>query len=148
MLGLSVVKRLTDFEQSRPKKEITPMKNLLRIIPIIVLLFTFTACGSNNDNDEMDDEEVSEEVTQGMENFWMEQREEFISLAEALLDSWEERIEENADSETAEELKADIDRINDELSELEQAEKSDWEEMREEIAGMINDLREKADYLE
>ncbi len=118
----------------------------IKILSIVILAFTITACG--NGNGEMDeDEETSEEVTSGMEHHWMDQREEFIDLAEIQLDEWEERIEELEGDRSAE-LKDELDEIREKLSDLEQSAQEDWEDMRQEIAGDINNLREKIEAAE
>ena len=77
----------------------------------------------------------------------MDQREEFIDLAEIQLDEWEERIEELEGDRSAE-LKDELDEIREKLSDLEQSAQEDWEDMRQEIAGDINNLREKIEAAE
>jgi len=118
------------------------MKYFVKFLLIGFSAVTLFACTPDNGDNEMEDEETSEGITQGMEHFWMEQREEFIELAEYQLDEWEEQIEEIEESEVASNLNERIEEIREKLSDLEQSEEEDWEEMRQDIAGDINDLRE------
>lgn len=118
----------------------------IKILSIVILAFSITACGNGNGETEQD-EETSEEVSSGMEHFWMEQRDEFIDLAETQLDEWVDRIGDLDDNRSAE-LKNDLDEIREKLSDLEQSAQEDWEDMREDIAGDINNLRQNIESAE
>lgn len=101
-----------------------------------------------SDGEASDEQQTNEEVTQGMEQYWMEQRQEFTDLVETRLDEWEASLEEYQQSEDVSAIQNEIDHLRERLSDLEQAEESEWIDMREEIAGEINDLRDKMDELE
>ncbi len=118
----------------------------IKILSIVILAFSITACGNGNGETEQD-EETSEEVSSGMEHFWMEQRDEFIDLAETQLDEWVDRIGDLDDNRSAE-LKNDLGEIREKLSDLEQSAQEDWEDMREDIAGDINNLRQNIESAE
>ncbi|MEX0660179.1 MAG: hypothetical protein WD381_06945 [Balneolaceae bacterium] len=121
------------------------MHKLLKIISIVLLVFSVTACGSNGDSDS--DTEENEDVTQGMEQYWMDQREEFIELTENQIEEWKETLE-NSDSEQADELNVELDKVSEKLSDIEQDERHEWEDSREEIVAALNDIRREIEDME
>ena len=123
------------------------MKKLLKIFAIILLAITVTACGSE-EYDENGDTEESEEVTQGMEQYWMEQREEFMELAQNQVDEWKAVVEEAESSETVDEIKRQLSEIEEMIEDIEQAEEHEWEDERDEIAEALNNLRSEIEDLE
>jgi len=123
------------------------MKKLLKIFAIILLAITVTACGSE-EYDENGDTEESEEVTQGMEQYWMEQREEFMELAQNQVDEWKAVVEEAESSETVDEINRQLSEIEEMIEDIEQAEEYEWEDERDEIAEALNNLRSEIEDLE
>ena len=123
------------------------MKKLLKIFAIILLAITVTACGSG-EYDENGDTEESEEVTQGMEQYWMEQREEFMELAQNQVDEWKAMLEEAESSETVDEINRQLSEIEEMIEDIEQAEEYEWEDERDEIAEALNNLRSEIENLE
>jgi len=119
----------------------------IRILSAILLTIAMVACGNGNDGMEFQEED-REEIERGMEQFWMEQREEFIHLAEERLNGWKESLEEYDDRAAVSDIESDIENIREKLTELQQTERYEWEEKREEIASDINDLRHKIEDLE
>lgn len=124
------------------------MYKKIKILSIIVLTLAMMACGNGNGGMEGQEEDMEEGIETGMEQFWMEQREEFIYLAEERLNGWEESLEEYDDNPTISDIETDIENIREKLNELQETEEEEWEEMREEIASDINDLRHKMEDLE
>lgn len=120
----------------------------IKILSLILLTLAMMACGNGNGGMEGQEEDMEEGIETGMEQFWMEQREEFIYLAEERLNGWEESLEEYDDNPTISDIETDIENIREKLNELQEIEQEEWEEMREEIASDINDLRHKMEDLE
>lgn len=120
----------------------------IKILSIILLTLAMMACGNGNGGMEGQEEDMEEGIETGMEQFWMEQREEFSYLAEERLNGWEESLEEYDDNPTISDIETDIENIREKLNELQETEEEEWEEMREEIASDINDLRHKMEDLE
>ncbi len=124
------------------------MNKSIKILSLVLLTLVMMACGNGNGGMEGQQEDMEEGIETGMEQYWMEQREEFILLAEERLNGWEESLEEYDNNPTISDIETDIENIREKLNELQETEQEEWEEMREEIASDINDLRHKMEDLE
>ncbi|CAN5346755.1 hypothetical protein BH23BAC3_BH23BAC3_16370 [soil metagenome] len=124
------------------------MIKTIKIVSVFLLTITMIACGNGDGGMEGQEEDMEEGIEMGMEQYWMEQREEFIYLVEERLNGWEVSLEVYDDGSTASDIESDIENIREKLTELQQTERAEWEEKREEIASDINDLRHKMEDLE
>lgn len=120
----------------------------IKIIAVILLTITMISCEERGGGMEGQENDLEEGIEMGMEQYWMEQRDEFVFLAEESLDEWEQTLDAYDDRAAVSDVESEIENIREKLSELEQAEREEWEEMRNEIASDLNNLRHKIEDLE
>lgn len=123
------------------------MRKLLKTLLTICMIFTLSACADEEGAEDPEDYET-DDITQEMTTHWMDQRDEFVELAENQLDQFEERLsdlrEEN-DEEKLRELDEQLDELHENLSEIETAEEELWEDKRDDLAGRIHELQTELD---
>jgi len=124
------------------------MLKLIKYLSIFLLAIAVIGCENGDGGMEGQEEDMEEGIETGMEQYWMEQRDEFVFLAEESLDEWEQTLDQYDDRAAVSEVESEIENIREKLSELEQAEREEWEEMRNDIASDLNNLRHQIEDLE
>ncbi len=95
-----------------------------------------------------DDYVQDEGIEQGMQDFWIEQRGNFIEGAEFQIEELEGNLELKEDRKRANELNIELDNLRERLNELEQEGEQEWEDTRDEIANALIDIRREIDDME
>jgi len=120
------------------------MRKFLKTLLTICVIFTLSACVDEDHAEDPEDYET-EDITEEMTTHWMDQRDEFIELAENQIEDFEEKFSERRDEiedeEKVNELEGRLDDLSENLSDLEAAEEEHWQEKRDDIAGAIYDIQ-------
>lgn len=114
-----------------------------RLMVLIVMAFVLVvACNPDPSSEGDRDDQVQDEgVSQGMQDFWIEQRDKFIEGAEFQIEELEERLDEKENREKVSELNTELDNLRQRVSDIEQESEHEWEETRDEIANALIDIR-------
>lgn len=139
----------TIMKKRVPVREPFRRGNGATLLSLFIAMMLFVTCAPERepvDADELPDEQAT---------LWQDQRDEFIELSENQLTEFEAQIQAyRSESGMAEEgdlsaIENRINRTRERLTELEDAQVFDWEEMRSEIADTINtiqnDIEEQTD---
>jgi TolA-binding protein len=123
------------------------MKRFLKSILTVGLIFSFAACADEGSQEDYEPEEIHQDMTE----FWQEQRDEFVELTESQLESFEEEVaelrEDEENGETIEKVEEKMDEIREDLADLKESGENNWEELRNSIAGTMNDIRSEIEDL-
>lgn len=121
-----------------------------RLMVFIIMAFVMVvACNPDPSSEgDRDDQAQDEGVTQGMQDFWIEQRDKFIEGAEFQLEELEERLEEKENREKVNELSAELDNLRQRVSDIEKEGEFEWEDTRDEIAGDLIEIRREIEDME
>ena len=117
---------------------------------VFVSISMFTACNPDPSHEGDREDAIQDEgITEGMQEFWREQREKFIDGADYQVNEFDQVLEEKEteDSEKVSELQAELDQVRERLSELEQKNEHEWEDTRNEIANSLIFIRRELEDL-
>lgn len=121
--------------------------NMFLVLMLTVILVT--ACNPDPSAEGDRDDNVQDEgVTQGMQDYWIEERNSFIEGAEFQIDELEESLELKEDRDRVNELNTELDNLRERVSELEQEGEGEWEDSRDEIANALIDIRREIEDME
>lgn len=119
------------------------IKIVNRLMVLMIMAFVMVvACNPDPSSEGDRDDQIQDEgVTQGMQNFWIEQRDKFIEGAEFQIEELEERLEEKENREKVNELNAELDNLRQRVSDIEEEGELEWEDTRDEIAEDLIEIR-------
>jgi|GEM_PF-4386222 len=132
------------------------IRRIHTFLTFLIAILIFVSCAPEREPVDAD------ALPEDQATLWQDQRDEFIDLSEIQLSEFESQIQQYRDetgvpdnTETLDELSDIENRIaqtREQLTELEDAQVFDWEEMRSEIADSINqienDIKAQSDSLE
>jgi TolA-binding protein len=123
------------------------MKRFLKTILTVGLIFSFAACADEGSQEDYEPEEMHQDMTE----YWQEQRDEFVELTETQLDRIEEEVaelrEDEENNETIENIEEKMEKVKEDLADLKEEGEENWEELRNSIAGTLNELRSEIENL-